>query len=236
MKYIIIGIVIGLLIVILLFVFRKRIREYYENHPKFRIKFNEIDAKINSLSVLYWIGAALYIAAVALALYLKLPNKYKVPVTTIVSTGLTALVIPLILNNIQLKKERQANVYEQNLPFYRELIDKMLDVLHETEQKSQRRNIVRLSNFIAQEYTSLCIKLPAYHLELLFNIKDECKLFFASNEKAKASIENIRKYAKTLILEIRKQGRISGKIYINDFMAEIMDMPEPGNMNPPTIS
>ncbi len=210
------------------------LRKFYEEHPKFRKNLNSVGTIFNSLGILYWIGAAIYISAVALALYTKLPDKLKVPVTTIVTSALTTIIIPLIINHIQLKKEQKENVYERNLPFYKELIDKMLDVLHEGVQTEQRQKIVILSNFIAQEYTSLCIKLPAQQLEMIFNIKDECNLFFASNEKAKASLENLKKYTQAIIKDIRKQGNISGNIFISDFMTKKLEMPAPGNMNPPS--
>ena len=110
------------------------LRKFYEEHPKFRKNLNSVGTIFNSLGILYWIGAAIYISAVALALYTKLPDKLKVPVTTIVTSALTTIIIPLIINHIQLKKEQKENVYERNLPFYKELIDKMLDVLHEGVQ------------------------------------------------------------------------------------------------------
>ena len=69
---------------------------------------------------------------------------------------------------------------------------------------------------------------------MIFNIKDECNLFFASNEKAKASLENLKKYTQAIIKDIRKQGNISGNIFISDFMTKKLEMPAPGNMNPPS--
>ncbi len=210
------------------------IRKHYVKHPKFRTGFYSVGVFLNSFGIWYWLGAAAFISAVALSLFSRLPDELKVPVTAIVSSVLTTIIIPIIINRIQFRNEQKEDIYERILPFYIELLDKILDVLNETEQTSQRQKIVSLSNYIAHEYTALCFKLPAYHMELIYNIKDECNLFFASDESAKASLENIKKYAQAIISEIRKQGNISGKIRYDSFMIEKLEMPELGNMNPPS--
>ncbi|MCR4638973.1 hypothetical protein [Ruminococcus sp.] len=211
------------------------LRKYYEKHPKFRNGMDVIGAKINSLGVIYWICAAIFISTVALSLFLRLPEELKIPVTAIVSTILTTLIIPFILNNTKIKNEHKNKLYERNLPFYTELTSKVIDVLQTTEQTEQRQKIVVLANFIAEQYSYICINLSIRQMDLLFNLKDECLMFFDANNHTKASINNIYNNAERFLSEIRKQGNISGTAYLNKKMVERLDIPELGNMNPPSI-
>lgn len=212
------------------------LRKFYEKHPKFRTGIDVIGYKINSLGVLYWIGAAGFISFVALCLFFELPDDLKVPVTTIVSTILTTLIIPYMLNYIKMKNEHRTKLYERNLPFYTELASNVIEVFKTSEQTSQRQKIVVLANYIAGKYPYICINLSARQIELLFNLKDECLMFFDTNNHAKASTSNIYSYAERFFSEARKQGDIPGNVWLSKRMIEKLEMPELGNMNQPTIA
>ncbi len=205
-------------------------RKLYEKHPKFRKAFNTIYTKIDKLNILSWLSAAIIILSPTLTIFFNLPDKIKVPVTAIVSTILTSLIIPCIISYNKTKNEHKAKLYERNLPFYTELADKIIDVFQTTEQKEQRQKIVLLANYISDKYSYICLSLTNRQIDFVFNIKDECLMFFDPNNQAKASIDNIYENAESLFLEIRKQADLSGDIFLNEIMVEKLEMPKLGNM------
>lgn len=209
------------------------LRKHYEKHPKFRTWMDSICAKASAIGIIYWFSAAVSISVIVLSLFFKLPDEIKVPVSAIVGTVLTTLVIPLMINRINQKSEQSEKRYERNLPFYTEFAEKILAIYKETEQHQQRQKIVELANYIAEKYPYICIYLSERQVELLFNIKDECHLFFDSGNGAKASVNNIYDYAERFFLEARRQGDIKGAVYLNDRMIEKLEMPALGNMQPP---
>ena len=212
---------------------KNALRKHYEKHPKFRTYFDLIAAKASTFGLLYWIVSTCFITSIALTIFFKLPDEIRVPVTAIVSTILTTLIIPFTLNRINTKNDRNEKKFERNLPFYSGLAEKIIRVFQENEQHSQLQKIVELANYIADQYPQICINLSARQIDLLFNIKDECHLFFDQDQAAKASINNIYDYAERFFAEARRQGDIKGTVYLNDKMTEKLVMPALGNMQPP---
>lgn len=214
------------------------LRKHYISHPKFRTRIDTFFTKVDAVGIVPGIVAGLVISIIALFLYFKLPDEIKVPVTAIVSTVFSSIVIPLLLNRIKAKNDLAIKTYERNLSFYTELTSKIIGIFQTAEQFLQRQRIVELSNYIAEKYPYICVSLSGRQIEILYRLKDECHFFFESEERAKASIKNIYDFAQKFLVEVRNQGgipnSISGTISLDDRMIERLETPELEAMEAPS--
>jgi len=208
------------------------LRKLYKKNSTFRRVLAQISDKIEYAEYIYWLGAAIIVSIIALLLYFNLPEELKTPLTTIVSAVLSAFIIPVIINNKKIKNDNNLKQYERNLKFYIDLAAKVIDVIKTKEQTEQRKNIALLINFISDNYSNACLTLSKRQNEILFDIKDECLMFFDPEEISKASVDNIRSNAEIFFSKARNQGGVPGSFSFSERLMETQEAPIIGNMNP----
>ena len=110
--------------------FRNRYWNYMDKHPKLSVFLNSLDAMNNRAMLVYTIILAVIMIGIpVVVVYCTLPEGVRGELSAICGTLLSVVVMPLVLNNYNRKRDNIDKRYEKNSALYEELAD-ILEVVY----------------------------------------------------------------------------------------------------------
>lgn len=182
------------------------IRKFYIKHPKFRRYFDVVTNYTILVAIASYILAFVLIMLPILGLYISLPDDIRIPATAITGGLLSISIFPLITDNINKRTDIQNEQFNRLHEFYINLSQLIITALR-TEDNNKIRD---LSEFIKDNYPTMCIDMPQKLIDCLLNLKDECDIKLSPNINANSDMKTFSYFAEKCMKIIRKQGNVEG--------------------------
>lgn len=174
--------------------FIDKIRGGLDNHPSLVRILDIINEAANKFMVGYFIFAAVIIAVPVFVSYYYLPENVRKEISALLGTTLSVIIIPMILNSYNRKKESEYNRFEINKELYFELTDLLVSML--LNKKCTYKDATKIKEYIISRYNIMCVSFSS---TLFSDICLLCKCCDCNNFK------NVEYYAKKIIKRIRKE-------------------------------
>ena len=174
--------------------FIDKIRIGFDKHPSLVRVLDIINEVANKFMLGYFIFAAVIIAVPVFVSYYYLPENVRKEISALLGTTLSVIIIPMLLNAYNRKKESEYNRFEINKDLYFELTELLVPML--LNNKCSYMDAVKIKKYIICRYNIMCVSFSS---ALFSDICLLCKCCDHSNFK------NVEYYAKKIINRIRKE-------------------------------
>ena len=145
--------------------------------------------------ILYWIFALALIAIPAIISYYTLPENIRNESTAIIGSIFSLIVIPLIMNAINRKKENEAKRFEANKDLYLKLSELLIQV--QSKKETDDNTSKKFRNFIVNNYDYMCVNFSTSLISEIYRTYRA----YTNNQ-----MDNVNVYAESCISYIRREG------------------------------
>lgn len=176
--------------------------EFYSKHPTLIRILDKINDISNKFMIGYLVFMGVLIAVPIVIAYYSLPEAIRGQISALLGTALSVIIIPIVLNAYNRKRDVENKRFETNKDLYFEFTKLLLPVLLEGTCKNE--DTERIKEYILGNYNIMCVSFSA---NLFSNI---CSLY---NGCACNNYKNIEYYGEKIIKEIRRECG-NGKSFI----------------------
>ena len=197
-----------------------KLRQFYKKHPKLRVAVDIVDSGSNLLTELGTCLMAVPIILLVILIYISLPEEINTPITVIVGGLLSAFAFPAIIEHLRVHHDQKLYMHQQNVKIEEDLMKLIIELINEGEQNKQRDIAKQISDFIAEHYYYYCLNYTHIQIDRLYLLKDECDMVYQHGSDSRASMDTLFRFAQKHLDIIRKNGYITGKALIDDWITE----------------
>lgn len=192
--------------------FRNRYWNYMDKHPKLSVFLNSLDAMNNRAMLVYTIILAVIMIGIpVVVVYCTLPESVRGELSAICGTLLSVVVMPLVLNNYNRKRDNIDKRYEKNSALYEELADILVTVL--THKNDHEANELRMREYIRKNYPQMCTSFSSSLIANLYSTYRDCK---------NRNYGNVKYFGEKCLVEIRKEGNMGKTFYLSTMILEML--------------
>lgn len=174
---------------------KQKFWEFTDRHPLFDRFINGLSDVLNKFMILYWIFALALIAIPAIISYYTLPENIRNESTAIIGSIFSLIVIPLIMNAINRKKENEAKRFEANKDLYLKLSELLIQV--QSKKETDDNTSKKFRNFIVNNYDYMCVNFSTSLISEIYRTYRA----YTNNQ-----MDNVNVYAESCISYIRREG------------------------------
>lgn len=184
--------------------------EFLDKHPKASRILDIIFDFNNKFFIVYSIFIAVLVVGVfVISLYYILPTEIKGELTAILGTLLSVVIMPLVINIYNRKKDNISKTFEKNSVLYEELSEILVLILTHDENTEDNEQLI--GKYITEHYPKMCSSFSSVLISYLYSVYRNCK-----NNK----YDNVKYFGEKCMKIIRKEGGV-GKEF--EFSSLILD-------------
>ena len=169
--------------------------DFIDKHPRLDRFISESINMVDKFMIAYFVFAICLILIPVVIVYYTLPEEVRRESSAIIGSILSLIVIPLIMNSINRKKENERNRFEENKSIYLELSAFLLQIVSKNESTEDIRQ--KFERFIVDHYDYMCLNFAS---SLISEIYRTYRAYTNSH------LENARVYAEKCIKHIRRES------------------------------
>ena len=175
--------------------FREKVWNFFDSHPKALMLIDMVDVVSGKFMLVYTVFfAVVLIGMPVLLVYIALPENVRGELSTILGTLLSVVVMPLVLNNYNRKKDAITKRCDTNNELYVELSDLLVTIL--THKDNTLANTRRVQEYIRTHYSQMCISFPTGLISNLYAVYRNCK---------SGNYENVAYFGEKCLMTIRRE-------------------------------
>ena len=190
---------------------KRKLWEYTDKHPRFDRFINDLADVLDKFMIAYFIFAFALIIIPVIIVYCALPEEIRNGSSAIIGSIMSLIVIPLIMNEINRKKENENKRFETNKDLYVELSNLLIQIQVENEVKEDNKE--NFQNFILSNYGYMCVNFSSSLISEIYRTYRA----YANNQ-----MENVRVYAEKCMKYIRKEGGNGKEFMYSSLILELM--------------
>ncbi len=180
----------------------RKIRDFYNLHPKFRKVSLIIDDIMNKLTLFLLILAILIsIVLPSLVSYCLLPEDIREIISPLLGGLLSLIIIPFAMSWYKNYLNRQYELIENNLQLYMKISKILIGILESTTNDTTE-HLAKLTSFMNKNKIQISLMFDSKFALQLCNIQEELKL---------NSLENAKIPSQKFLTHLRKQLGLRGK-------------------------
>lgn len=191
---------------------REKLWRFIDKHPRAARFMDSISAAVDRLMIVYIVIAACFVAIPVFLAYFMLPEEIRTASSTIIGSIMTLIVIPLLLNAINRKKENEIRRFELNKTLYEELSGILTIIVSKEEYCEEERKMLR--EFIVNNYDHMCINFTPDLISNIYRTYREC----TNSHK-----DSVRVYAERCIKQIRKENGNGKQFMFSSMILELIN-------------
>ena len=175
--------------------FREKVWNFFDSHPKALMLLDMVDVVSGKFMLVYTVFfAVVLIGMPVLLVYIALPENVRGELSAILGTLLSVVVMPLVLNNYNRKKDAITKRCDTNNELYVELSDLLVTIL--THKDNTLANTRRVQEYIRTHYSQMCISFPTGLISNLYAVYRNCK---------SGNYENVAYFGEKCLMTIRRE-------------------------------
>ena len=186
----------------------RKLWEYTDKHPRIGRFLHGLTDVLDKLMLAYFIFAVALIAIPVVIAYCALPEEIRSGTSAIIGSVMSLIVIPLIMNAINRKKENENRRFETNKDLYMQLSNLLIQIQNENEDNKEE-----FKNFIVSNYNYMCINFSSV---LIFEI------YRTYRADINNQMDNVRVYAEKCMKYIRKEAGNSKEFMYSSLILELI--------------
>ena len=191
---------------------KRKLWEYTDKHPRVDRVLHGLAEVLDKFMLAYFIFAVALIAIPVIIAYCALPEEIRNGSSAIIGSIMSLIVIPLIMNEINRKKENENKRFESNKDLYMELSNLLIQIQVENEVKEDNKEIFQ--NFIVNNYGYMCVNFSSSLISEIYRTYRA----YTNNQ-----MENVRIYAEKCMKYIRKEGGNGKEFMYSSLIFELME-------------
>ena len=187
-----------------------RFWEYTDKHPRFDRFFHGFSDVIDKFMLAYFVFAVSLIAIPVIIVYCALPEEIRNGSSAIIGSIMSLIVIPLIMNAINRKKENENKRFEANKDLYIELSFLLIKIQNDDSEKHKKE----FKDFIVSNYNYMCVNFSSMLISEIY------RTYRAYTNK---QIQSVRVYAEKCIKYIRKESGNGKEFMYSSLILELIE-------------
>ena len=185
--------------------------EYTDSHPRFDRFVHGLADVLDKFIVAYIVFAVTLIAISVTIAYFALPEGIRNGASAIIGSVMSLIVIPLIMNAINRKKENENKRFEANKELYVRLSKLFIQILNNND--FSQSSCDDFKRYIVENYGYMCVNFSS---SLISEIHHTYRAY------TNRQMDNVRLYAEKCMKHIRKEGG-NGKEFMYSYrLLELM--------------
>ena len=168
---------------------------------------------LDKLMILYFVFVACLIILPVVIVYSILPEQIRDASAAIIGSILSLIVIPLIMNTINRKKENERKRFETNKGLYEELSQLLIYVIASDSSRKDDSRCRAFEDFIVKHYYYMCVNC---------SIALMCSIYRTYREYVNNHMENAQYYAERCITYIRREGGSDASFLYTESILELI--------------
>lgn len=172
---------------------KRKLWKYTDKHPRFARLLHSLADVLDKLMLAYLIFAIAIISIPVIITYCALPEEIRNGSSAIIGSIMSLIVIPLIMNEINRKKENENKRFESNQDLY----IKLSYLLIQIQSNNSKENEKEFKDFIVNNYDYMCVNFSSALISEIY------RTYRAYVNK---QTENVRIYAEKCMKYIRKES------------------------------
>lgn len=185
---------------------------FFDAHPKVTIFMDLLDVISNRFVLVYTaFFAVILIGIPVIAIYSALPAEIRGELSAILGTLLSVVVMPLVLNNYNRKKDGIAKRFEKNSSLYIKLSELLVTIL--THKEDTVNNTLKVQQYIRDNYPQMCLSFPTSLISNLYSVYRNCK---------NGNYANVRYFGEKCLMAIRREGGVGKEFQFSSLILEAM--------------
>ena len=190
---------------------KRKFWEYTDKHPRVDRFLHGLSDVLDKFMLAYFIFAVALIAIPVIIAYCALPEEIRNGSSAIIGSIMSLIVIPLIMNEINRKKENENKRFESNKDLYMELSNLLIQIQVENEVKEDNKE--NFQNFILSNYGYMCVNFSSSLISEIYRTYRA----YTNNQ-----MENVRIYAEKCMKYIRKEGGTGKEFMYSSLILELI--------------
>ena len=158
----------------------------------------------------YFVFAVSLIAIPVIIVYCALPEEIRNGSSAIIGSIMSLIVIPLIMNAINRKKENENKRFEANKDLYIELSFLLIKIQNDDSEKHKKE----FKDFIVSNYNYMCVNFSSMLISEIY------RTYRAYTNK---QIQSVRVYAEKCIKYIRKESGNGKEFMYSSLILELIE-------------
>ena len=191
---------------------KRKLWEYTDKHPRFDRFINGLADVLDKFMIAYFIFAFALIIIPVTIVYCALPEEIRNGSSAIIGSIMSLIVIPLIMNEINRKKENENKRFETNKDLYVELSNLLIQIQVENEVKEDNKE--NFQNFIVSNYGYMCVNFSSSLISEIYRTYRA----YTNNQ-----MENVRIYAEKCMKYMCKEGGNGKEFMYSSLIFELME-------------
>lgn len=174
---------------------KERVWKFFDSHPKALMLLDMIDVVSSKFMLIYTVFFAVMLIGIpVLLVYFALPEDVRGELSAILGTLLSVVVMPLVLNNYNRKKDAITKRCDANSELYVELSDLLVTIL--THKDTTVDNTRRVQEYIRVHYSQMCISFSTGLISNLYAVYRNCR---------SGNYENVTYFGEKCLMTIRRE-------------------------------
>lgn len=190
----------------------RKLWEYTDKHPRVDRVLHGLAEVPDKFMLAYFIFAVALIAIPVIIAYCALPEEIRNGSSAIIGSIMSLIVIPLIMNEINRKKENENKRFESNKDLYMELSNLLIQIQVENGVKEDNKE--NFQNFIVSNYNYMCVNFSSSLISEIYRTYRA----YTNNQ-----MENVRIYAEKCMKYICKEGGNGKEFMYSSLIFELME-------------
>lgn len=189
---------------------REKIWKFFDSQPKALMLLDMIDVVSSKFMLIYTLFFAIVLIGIpVLLVYIALPEEIRGELSAILGTLLSVVVMPLVLNNHNRKRDDIAKRYDTNNELYVKLSDLLVTIL--THKDSTVDNTHRVQEYIRAHYSQMCISFSTRLVSNLYAVYRNCK---------SGNYENVAYFGEKCLMAIRRECGVGKEFQFSSLMLD----------------
>lgn len=192
--------------------FKEKCWAFFDAHPKVTIFMDLLDVISNRFVLVYTVFFAVILIGIpVIAIYSALPAEIRGELSAILGTLLSVVVMPLVLNNYNRKKDGIVKRFEKNNSLYIKLSELLVTIL--THKEDTVNNTLKVQQYIRDNYPQMCLSFPTSLISNLYSVYRNCK---------NGNYANVRYFGEKCLMAIRREGGVRKEFQFSSLILEAM--------------
>lgn len=185
---------------------------FLDKHPKASRILDTIFDFNNKFFIIYTVFIAVLVVGVfVVTLYSILPSEIKGELTAILGTLLSVVIMPLVINIYNRKKDNISKMFEKNSKLYEALSDVLVSILIHEEDRVHNEYIV--CKYITDHYSKMCSSFSSVLISNLYSVYRNCK---------NNNYDNVKYFGEKCLKIIRKEAGIGKEFAFSSMILDAM--------------
>lgn len=191
-------------------IMKEKVWKFFDSHPKALMLLDMIDVVSSKFMLMYTVFFAVVLIGIPVFLvYTALPKDVRGELSAILGTLLSVVVMPLVLNNYNRKKDAITKRCDANSELYVEMSDLLVTIL--TRKDNTEDNTHRVQKYIRTHYSQMCISFSTGLISNLYAVYRNSK---------SGNYENVAYFGEKCLMTIRRECGVGKEFQFSSLMLD----------------